>query len=178
LPAKVVDVDQATAAHGISIGYADDLGGALGLSCGGPIRVLNGLSAASEFAVLAHEFAHELLHRSCDRPESRDTRELLEAEAVAFVVAQAVGLEAADPPVTHSAVSRRCNKRWQWIGFSEPRRLSCNQLSLATKRYRMRLELNIEGEGDALESTVDADHPRCPAGSPTRAVGSDTFSGQ
>jgi hypothetical protein len=56
--------------------------------------VLNGLSAASEFSVLAHEYAHELLHRA-DRPESLDTREL-EAEAVAFVVGQAVGLEVAD----------------------------------------------------------------------------------
>jgi antirestriction protein ArdC len=86
---------RAIAAHGISVEYADDLGGALGLSCGGRIRMLNGLSAASEFAVLAHEFAHELLHRSGDRPESRGTREL-EAEAVAFVVGQAVGLEAAE----------------------------------------------------------------------------------
>ena len=57
--------------------------------------MLNGLPAASEFAVLAHEFAHELLHRSDDRPESRDTREL-EAEAVAFVVGQTIGLEAAE----------------------------------------------------------------------------------
>jgi antirestriction protein ArdC len=86
---------RAIAAHGISLEYADDLGAALGLSCGGRIRVVNGLPAASEFAVLAHEFAHELLHRSGDRPESRDTREL-EAEAVAFVVVQAVGLEAAE----------------------------------------------------------------------------------
>jgi antirestriction protein ArdC len=86
---------RAIAARGISVEYADDLGGALGLSCGGRIRVLNGLSAASEFAVLAHEFAHELLHRSGDRPESRDTREL-EAEAVAFIVGQAVGLEASE----------------------------------------------------------------------------------
>ena len=86
---------RAIVARGISVEYADDLGGALGLSCGGRIRVLNDLSAASEFAVLAHEFAHELLHRSDDRPESRNTREL-EAEAVAFVVGQAVGLEAAE----------------------------------------------------------------------------------
>jgi antirestriction protein ArdC len=86
---------EAIAAHSISIEYADDLGAALGLSCGGRIRVLKGLSLASEFAVLAHEFAHELLHRSGDRPESRDRREL-EAEAVAFVVGQAIGLEAAE----------------------------------------------------------------------------------
>ena len=45
--------------------------------------------------VLAHEFAHELLHHADDRPSSRDTREL-EAEAVAFVVGQASGLDVAD----------------------------------------------------------------------------------
>ena len=56
---------------------------------------LTGSIRASEFAVLTHEYAHELLHRGSDRPESRDTREL-EAEAVAFVVGQAIGLEVAD----------------------------------------------------------------------------------
>jgi hypothetical protein len=81
--------------HGISLEYADHLGGALGLSCGGRIQVLSSLSPASEFAVLAHEYAHELLHRSDDRPQSCDTREL-EAEAVAFVVGQAVGLDVAE----------------------------------------------------------------------------------
>lgn len=45
--------------------------------------------------VLAHEYAHELLHRRDDRPASRDTREL-EAEAVAFVVGQAIGLDVTD----------------------------------------------------------------------------------
>ena len=42
-----------------------------------------------------HEYAHELLHRADDRPASRDTREL-EAEAVAFVVGGAVGLNTSD----------------------------------------------------------------------------------
>ena len=42
-------------------------------------------------STLVHEHAHELLHRADDRPASRDTREL-EAEAVAFVVGGAVGL--------------------------------------------------------------------------------------
>jgi hypothetical protein len=36
-----------------------------------------------------------LLHRADDRPASRDTREL-EAEAAAFVVGSAVGLDTAD----------------------------------------------------------------------------------
>jgi antirestriction protein ArdC len=91
----ITTLKAAIGASGIVLEYADNLGGALGLSCGGRIRVLNGLSPASEFSVLAHEYAHELLHRSVDRPESRDTREL-EAEAVAFIVGQAVGLEAAE----------------------------------------------------------------------------------
>jgi hypothetical protein len=39
--------------------------------------------------------AHELLHRADHRPASRDTREL-EAEAVAFVVGKAVGLNTSE----------------------------------------------------------------------------------
>lgn len=78
--------------HGISVESTNDLGGALGTSAGGRIQILNGLSPAEEFVVLAHEYAHELLHRADDRPASRDTREL-EAEAVAFVVGEAVGLD-------------------------------------------------------------------------------------
>ena len=83
----------AIASRHITLEYADGLGGALGLSSGGRIRVLTGLTPASEFMVLAHEFAHELLHHGAERPDSRDTREL-EAVAVAFVVSAASGLEA------------------------------------------------------------------------------------
>ncbi|MEQ1913429.1 MAG: hypothetical protein ABMA15_31740 [Vicinamibacterales bacterium] len=81
--------------QGIAIEYADELGGALGTSSGGCIRLLNGLSPAMEFTTLVHEHAHELLHRADHRPASRDTREL-EAEAVAFVVGGAVGLNTSD----------------------------------------------------------------------------------
>jgi antirestriction protein ArdC len=82
----------AIVASGIVVESSDDLDGARGTSAGGRIQILNGLSPAEELVVLAHEWAHELLHRSDDRPASRDTREL-EAEAVAFVVGEAVGLE-------------------------------------------------------------------------------------
>ena len=81
--------------QGIAIEYADNLGGALGTSSGRRIQLLNGLSPAVEFTTLVHEHAHELLHRADDRPASRDTREL-EAEAVAFVVGGAVGLNMSD----------------------------------------------------------------------------------
>jgi hypothetical protein len=78
--------------HAIALEHVDDLGGALGISAGGRIQILNGLSPATEFTTLVHEFAHELLHRGVDRPTDRDTREI-EAEAVAFIVGTAVGLE-------------------------------------------------------------------------------------
>ena len=58
-----------------------------------------------EFTTLVHEHAHELLHRSDDRPASRATREL-EAEAVAFVVGGAVGLNTSDASRTTSPVRR------------------------------------------------------------------------
>ena len=81
--------------QGITIESVEDLWGALGTSSGGRIQLLKGLSPAIEFTTLAHEYAHELLHRADDRPASRDTREL-EAEAVAFVVGGAVGLDTSD----------------------------------------------------------------------------------
>jgi hypothetical protein len=78
--------------RGIAIDTADDLGGALGTSTGARIQILNGLSPAETFLVLVHEYAHCLLHFGDDQRTSRDTREL-EAEAVAFVVSGAAGLD-------------------------------------------------------------------------------------
>jgi hypothetical protein len=82
----------AITASGIQVDFADGLGGALGLSLGGRIAVQRSLPPATELLVLAHEWAHELLHRREERPASRDIREL-EAQAVSFVVCEAVGLE-------------------------------------------------------------------------------------
>lgn len=50
---KMTSLKAAIAAHGTLLEYADDLGGALGESHGGRIRVLAGLGPASEFSVLA-----------------------------------------------------------------------------------------------------------------------------
>lgn len=80
---------------GIELEYAKSLGGADGISHGGRIEILDHLPPAEELAVTVHELAHELLHRSERRKETtRKVREL-EAEAVAFVVCRAAGLEAA-----------------------------------------------------------------------------------
>ena len=92
---KTTALKAAILERGITLESVDDLDGALGTSNGGHIRLLNGLSPATEFTTLVHEYAHELLHRADARPASRDTREL-EAEAVAFVVGGAVGLNTSD----------------------------------------------------------------------------------
>lgn len=80
------------AAKGIALSYSEQLGGALGKSYGGRIEILAGQSSAEEFAVLVHELAHEMLHRSTRRQETTKTVRETEAEAVAFVVCQAIGL--------------------------------------------------------------------------------------
>ena len=82
------------ASRGIELRYSDSLGGAEGVSRGGAIMLRPGLSPAAEFSVLAHELAHEFLHHDGKgtKPQSKTVRET-EAEAVAFVVCQAVGLE-------------------------------------------------------------------------------------
>ena len=78
---------------GIALEYAMSLGGAQGLSCGNKVQVLLGLEPATEYSVLAHELAHELLHRGERRRQTSKKVRETEAEAVAFVVCQAVGLE-------------------------------------------------------------------------------------
>jgi antirestriction protein ArdC len=79
--------------RGIELQYSDSLGSAHGLSCGGTIKLAAGLTPSEEFSVLVHELAHEALHHGqSEHPESRTTRET-EAEAVAFIVCHAVGLD-------------------------------------------------------------------------------------
>jgi len=82
-----------TSRQGITLEYSPDLGGPLGSSHGGHITILDGQPPAEEFSTLAHELAHELLHREREsRPASKTVRET-EAEAVAFVVCSAAGLQ-------------------------------------------------------------------------------------
>lgn len=87
------------AERGIELRYEASLGGADGVSEGGKIALREGMSPAEEFGVLAHELSHELLHRGERRKETtRKVREL-EAEAVAYVVSRAAGLDG----IRHSA---------------------------------------------------------------------------
>ncbi len=78
---------------GIMLEYSDAIGSAQGVSSGGLIRLKKGLTAAEELSVLAHEAAHEILHKNRDNmPKEKKIRET-EAEAVAFVVCQGIGLD-------------------------------------------------------------------------------------
>ncbi len=79
---------------GIELEYTASLGGAEGRSEGGKISVLADLPASEKFCVLAHEYGHELLHKGERRKETNKTVRETEAEAVGFVVARAVGLDA------------------------------------------------------------------------------------
>ncbi|HMO15646.1 MAG TPA: ArdC-like ssDNA-binding domain-containing protein [Pirellulaceae bacterium] len=77
---------------GIVLHYEPDLDGAFGMSKGGSISVLENMPKAQTFAVLVHEFAHELLHRGDRRSETTKTMRETEAEAVAYIVCRAVGM--------------------------------------------------------------------------------------
>lgn len=79
--------------RGITVEVGEVPMGVEGVSLGGRIVLRSGLLPAQEFSVLAHEIAHELLHRGEDRASLGITVRETEAEAVAFVVCTAVGLE-------------------------------------------------------------------------------------
>lgn len=77
----------------IKLSYSEKIAPAKGLSSGKRITLLTGMQPAEEFSTLVHEMAHEMLHRSERRTlTTKEVRET-EAEAVAFVVCQSIGLE-------------------------------------------------------------------------------------
>jgi len=78
----------------IELEFADELGGALGVSRGGRITIQSGLSPAQEFSVLVHELAHEILHQKKGQEKPSKTVRETQAEAVAYIVAQGIGLDA------------------------------------------------------------------------------------
>jgi hypothetical protein len=85
--------DKFIAERGIALEYSSDIAPARGTSAGGKITLLPGQSAAEEFATLAHEVAHEMMHRDERRKNTTKRLRETEAEAVSFVVCSAINLE-------------------------------------------------------------------------------------
>jgi hypothetical protein len=81
------------AQQNIKLEFNEKIAPALGVSYGGKIALLPGQSKAEEFTTLVHETAHELLHKAERRTMTIPTVRETEAEAVAFIVGQSVGLE-------------------------------------------------------------------------------------
>ena len=77
----------------ITLEYNERIAPALGISYGGKIALLPGQSKAEEFTTLVHELAHEFLHKAERRILTTQAVRETEAEAVAFVVGKAVGLD-------------------------------------------------------------------------------------
>ena len=81
------------AKRGIALEYDASIAPAQGVSTGGRIRLQPGLAPAEEFSVLAHELAHERLHHQKGAAPVPEVVRETQAEAVAFVVCRAAGLE-------------------------------------------------------------------------------------
>jgi hypothetical protein len=84
---------QFVGSQGIELNYSERIGPAKGLSHGGKITLLLGMQPAEEFSTLVHEIGHEMLHRGDRRTLTTKQVRETEAEAVAFVVCQSVGLQ-------------------------------------------------------------------------------------
>ncbi len=80
--------------QGIALEFKETIAPALGMSYGGRIAILPGQAPAEEFSTLVHELAHEMLHKAERRTATTRTVRETEAEAVAFVVSQTIGLDA------------------------------------------------------------------------------------
>jgi antirestriction protein ArdC len=80
-------------AQEIELEFNERIAPAMGVSYGGKIVLLPGQSKAEEFSTLVHELAHEMLHKADRRTTTTKVVRETEAEAIAFVIGKAVGLE-------------------------------------------------------------------------------------
>jgi N-terminal domain of anti-restriction factor ArdC len=92
--AFAVRLKQFVASRGVQLEYTEQIRPAYGMCSAGKIELLPGMEPAVQFSVLAHEVGHLLLHFGERRRETTKRVRETEAEAVAFVVSQAIGLEA------------------------------------------------------------------------------------
>ena len=90
---KLDKLVQFTDSQKIKLEFSDKIAPARGMSFGGLIRLLPDMEPAESLATLVHELAHEMLHRAERRILTTKAVRETEAEAVAFVVCHALGLE-------------------------------------------------------------------------------------
>ena len=92
--ANIAVVEQLIRNDGIELRYESIPGGAQGLSTKGAILIAPDLEPAKTLMTLVHEYAHEKLHADPERRKAttKTIRET-EAEAVANVVCQAIGVD-------------------------------------------------------------------------------------
>jgi len=90
----LVRLEESIRKAGVTLEYDHIPGGAQGCSVKGKITVRPDLPPNEKFAVLAHEWAHELMHKDHERRKetTRQIRET-EAEAVAYTVCLACGID-------------------------------------------------------------------------------------
>jgi N-terminal domain of anti-restriction factor ArdC len=90
--------------QGIELEYNERIAPAMGVSYGGRIALLPGQSKAETFSTLVHELAHEALHRAERRSITSKTARETEAEAIAFIVDRAVGLNTSSASADYIAL--------------------------------------------------------------------------
>ncbi|MEM9167046.1 MAG: ArdC-like ssDNA-binding domain-containing protein [Planctomycetota bacterium] len=124
-----------------------------GLSRGGGIELNANLESAERFSVLVHEFAHELLHhQKLDRPDDEPrppkvVRET-EAEAVAFAVCEAVGLETNGAAIDYIRL---------YQGDAETLAQSLDRIRLAVSRVLTILDPSEGSESGSVEAVITAE---------------------
>lgn len=90
---RLARIEQVVKQTNINLVYENIDNGAKGFSSGGSITIEDGLDDVEKFAVIAHELAHEKLHQGENRGKATKTVRETEAEAVAFIVCTAYGLD-------------------------------------------------------------------------------------
>ena len=79
-------------ATGLTVEYDATIAPSQGQCIITAVKLLPGQTAANEFSTLIHEYAHALLHQGERRAKTTKTTRETEAEAVAFIVATASGM--------------------------------------------------------------------------------------
>jgi hypothetical protein len=136
-------LEAATASLGIQLVYKAIPGAAEGLSKGGLIEIDETLSTAARCGVIAHELAHELLHKQNRQETTRQQREL-EAESVSYTVLARYGIH-----------TQSCSYLASYDVTAEMLIASLQTISQTAKR----IIGTIDGDGKAIEDAGESSAP-------------------